>query len=584
MSKSLHNIVFRRELCAALALALPASAFAAITPGAGGPTVTAGTTPVVNIVAPNRAGVSHNHFEAFGVDANGVVLNNSVNSVKSQLAGQIDGNASLKGGAAKVIIAEVTGKTATALNGATEIAGNKAALIIANPNGISADGASFINASRVTLTTGTPQPDRYGRVRAIDVAQGVIRVTGKGLDATGVDRAELFARSIEVNAKVQAKQLDVLTGANHADYVYGGVWAREGSGKAPTVALDVSELGGMYADSIRMVGTEKGVGVNVAGTVQAQNGNLDISANAPVNIAKSGVLKSKYDMTLNFGQEAEGLNVAGQVQSESGSIDAFGGGGVKIAESGSIKAGRDIYVRNRTDGVSVAGKLEADTVNIRSEGAVDVAKTGSVKSKYDLELSSGAYYNPERALVNVEGTAESSNGSVSVNSTGSIKVAASGVAKAARDLNVSASSVSNAGALTAGKNLNVTATDVDNSGAMTANSNLNITAVNVTNSGEMNATVGSIYARGPGIWSRASSKFVSSGKISAGRGAYAYGFDDKEIGGTVKTGAGDFVQDDYGNKLKSGMSDHTGAERKKNMGGWYSPWSWGAMRLSLARW
>jgi filamentous hemagglutinin family protein len=112
MSKSNNNMPRRRELYAALALFLPVTAFAAITPAAGGPGVVSGTTPVVNIVAPNGAGVSHNRFEAFGVDASGVVLNNSVNAVQSQLAGQINGNANLTGGAAKVIITEVTGQTA----------------------------------------------------------------------------------------------------------------------------------------------------------------------------------------------------------------------------------------------------------------------------------------------------------------------------------------------------------------------------------------------------------------------------------------------------------------------------------------
>lgn len=554
MSKSIHNIVFRRELCAALALALPASAFAAITPGPGGPSVTPGATPVVNIVAPNNAGASHNHFEAFSVDSNGVVLNNSINSVKSQLAGQIDGNANLKGGAASVIIAEVTGKTATALNGATEIAGRKAALIIANPNGISADGGSFINASRVTLTTGTPQLDRYGRVRTIDVAQGVISVSGKGLDATGVERADLIARSIQVNAKVQAKQLSVITGANEADYVYGGAWAREASGEAPTVALDVSELGGMYADSIRMIGTEKGVGVNVAGTVQAQKGELFMATAGAVNVAKSGVLKAQRDLGVSFGHEGGDLNIAGQMQSVERSVSIFGEGAVKVAESGSVKAANYLDVATGAGSVDIAGKLEANRVSVSSQGAVNITKTGSVKAKSDVSLRSGSYYgNPDDSAVNVEGSVEATDGSLNVATYGALKVVGSGVLKAGNDLNVSANSVDNAGALTAGRNLN-------------------LAAVNVNNSGELTTVRGYIYARGPGIWSRMPSKFTNTGKISAATSAYVYGFDDKEIGGTIHTGGGDFMRDEYGHQLKSGSSDHTGAEYKKM---WNSRRPWG---------
>ncbi|WP_375122919.1 hypothetical protein [Variovorax sp. WS11] len=35
-------------------------------------------------------------------------------------------------------------------------------MIVANPAGIAVDGGSFINASRATLTTGTPQLNAAG--------------------------------------------------------------------------------------------------------------------------------------------------------------------------------------------------------------------------------------------------------------------------------------------------------------------------------------------------------------------------------------------------------------------------------------
>lgn len=497
MSKSNNNnFLSRRGLYAALALVLPVSAFAAITPAAGGAAVMQGSTPVVNIVAPNRAGVSHNRFEAFGVDASGAVLNNSVNAVKSQLAGQIDGNANLAGRAANVIIAEVTGKTATALNGALEIAGQKAALVIANPNGISADGGSFINASRVTLTTGTPQLDRYGRLGAIHVGQGTISISGKGLDASGAGRADLLARSVELNAKLQAKWLTVVTGANQLGYSSGYVAPGKASGDAPKVALDVAQLGGMYADAIQLVGTEKGVGVNIAGTVQAQNGGLSLDAAGAVNIAASGVLKAQNELGLSAGRYSADQNAA----------------------------------------VKIAGQVESvnGSVKVASTGALDIAESGAVKAARYADLSGGfgpfGYAASDAAAVNVAGKVDA--GSLSVNSAGALGVAQSGALKAQRDMYLSASNLDNAGTLTTVK--------------------------------------GNLYARGPGLWASASSKFSTSGTISAGGRAYVTGFDDKVVRGTVHTAKGDFLLDEYGHQLKSGDEDHTGANYKAK----WSSWMW----------
>ncbi|MBT2116013.1 filamentous hemagglutinin N-terminal domain-containing protein [Dyella sp. LX-66] len=310
MSKSSKKVLHQRELYAALALALPLSSMAA----AGG------NVPVVQIAAPNAAGVSHNQFNQFDVGAQGMVLNNSGTAVASQLAGQIAGNGNLANGAAKLIINEVTGGAPSQLNGALEIAGQKAALIVANPNGINADGASFINASRVTLATGTPQFDASGAVSALSVAKGVINVTGKGIDASGVEMADLMARSVVLNAELKAQQLRVVTGANQIAYASNGnsvvTKAIAGEGAAPKLALDVSNLGGMYANAIRMVGTEKGVGVNVAGTIKGAD-SVSVASGDMVNIVKGGTIQSGGGVSIDAGTHV--FN-AGSISADSGNI------------------------------------------------------------------------------------------------------------------------------------------------------------------------------------------------------------------------------------------------------------------------
>lgn len=403
MSNSSNKSLYRRQLYVALAMAFPVSAFAAVTPGTGGPNVTQnGGVPVVEIVAPNSGGVSHNRFDTFNVDSQGVVLNNSVNGVKSQLAGQVAGNANLADGAAKVIITEVTGKAASQLNGATEIAGQKAALIMANPNGISANGASFINASRVTLTTGTPQLGEDGSVAKIKVGQGVISVDGNGLDASSADKADLLARSIKLNAELKAKDLRVVTGANEMKYENRVVMSENVTdGVAPTLALDVSKLGGMYADTIAMIGTDKGVGVNVAGTVQALTGQVSLNAQGDVNVAgkmeatkgqlsvtttqgalnvaKSGELKAQNNLNLTAGT----VDNAGTLTATQGNLNALAlrseGSATKFSTTGKLAVGGKASVTGFDDKVVKGTVQTSDGGYLHDERGNSIGPNGQVQ-------------------------------------------------------------------------------------------------------------------------------------------------------------------------------------------------------------
>lgn len=108
--------------------------------------------PIVNIVTPNSQGLSHNKFSNFNVDQQGLILNNAKTVTNTQLAGYISYNPNLTGNAAKLILNEVTGTSKTLLQGYTEVAGQAADVIIANPNGISINGGGFINTPNATLT------------------------------------------------------------------------------------------------------------------------------------------------------------------------------------------------------------------------------------------------------------------------------------------------------------------------------------------------------------------------------------------------------------------------------------------------
>lgn len=145
--------------------------------------------PLVNITTPSAGGVSVNHYSQFDVGAPGAILNNSRTPVQSQLGGYIQGNPWLATGPARIIVNQVASSNPSYLNGYIEVAGQRAEVIIANPSGISVNGGGFINASRVTLTTGTPQYGLGGSLDGYVVNGGTVTVDGKGLDLSTTDYA-----------------------------------------------------------------------------------------------------------------------------------------------------------------------------------------------------------------------------------------------------------------------------------------------------------------------------------------------------------------------------------------------------------
>lgn len=239
-------------------------------------------TTVVNINAANAAGLSHNRYQQFNVNANGLVLNNTTSAqqinYQSQLAGQLLANFNIVA-PANVILNEVVSNNRSTLAGFTEVLGNKADVVLANPYGITCSGCGFINTDRVTLSTGVPFLAANGALGGFNVNQGNILVTGSGLNATAQQVLDLVTRSVRLEAAVNAKDLGIFAGPNRWDY---GTRAITGSadalGSAPAYAIDSSALGGMYANRIRLMATEAGVGVRMLGDAAASAEDFTLSA------------------------------------------------------------------------------------------------------------------------------------------------------------------------------------------------------------------------------------------------------------------------------------------------------------------
>lgn len=237
--------------------------------------------PIVNIVAPNTTGLSHNRFLDFNVPAQGMVFNNSTTDGTSALAGVLSANPNLGGQAASLILNEVTGFNASQLRGYAEVFGQSAALIIANPNGIYVNGAGFINTPRVTLTTGSPKINN-NNLSGFNINGGSIQLDGAAIDARTVQTTDLVARNILLNAAfVTSGDARLYAGQGIWEYA-GGNFNTSSNSTASSLAIDATNLGAMSAGRIFIVANEQGAGVRLSGDLSATADDIEIRANGDI--------------------------------------------------------------------------------------------------------------------------------------------------------------------------------------------------------------------------------------------------------------------------------------------------------------
>ncbi|WP_188258763.1 filamentous hemagglutinin N-terminal domain-containing protein, partial [Pseudomonas sp. PSB18] len=362
--------------------------------------------PIVNIAKPNGSGLSHNQFTDYNVGSNGVILNNATSRTQStQLGGIILGNPNLNGAAATTILNEVNGGSPSQLRGYTEVAGQSAHVIVANPYGITCNGCGFINTPQATLTTGKPVVEN-GQVSRYQVDQGSVTVEGAGLNATNVDRFEIITRSAKINAEIQAKNLTIVAGRNDVDAATLNATARADDGSAkPQLAIDSSALGGMYAGAIKLVGTEAGVGVKLDGKLIASGGDIQLDANGHLSLADtsaSGAVTAK----------AASANVQGAVY----------GASVNMQTSGALDVQQNIAARDRIS-LSSGGQL---TNNGVIEAGVNADTTRNATG--DVSLSAQSLNNSGKSVIasrnltaNVAQTLNNQGGTLSAGQASTVK-------------------------------------------------------------------------------------------------------------------------------------------------------------------
>ncbi|WP_232438326.1 hemagglutinin repeat-containing protein [Burkholderia ubonensis] len=463
--------------------------------------------PQVNINKPSGAGVSLNTYNQFDVQKNGAILNNSPTIVNTQQAGYINGNPNLSAGqAARIIVNQVNSTAASQIKGYVEIAGSRAEIVLANPAGIVVDGGGFINTSRAVLTTGVPQFGADGSLTGYNVSRGLITVQGAGLNASNVDQVDLIARAVQANAAIYAKNLNVIAGAQQVNHDTLAATPIQGDGVAPAVAIDVAQLGGMYANRVFLVGNSAGVGVANAGTIAAQAGDLTLQSDGRLVLTGKTTASGNLALSAASGIQNSGTTYAQQSLSASTGADVTNSGTLAAQQNTTVNAGSVNSTGRLGAGVNNDGSVaRSGDLNLTASG--QLTATGQNVAGGNASLTGGS--------VNLAGSQTAANGNLSLNAT-------------AGDVNLSNATTSAQGAIRA----NATGTVINDHGSLSSGGNTTLTGGNLSNQGGKVSSQGALSVNVAGQIANQSGELVSESTADLRGGAIA------NNQGTIQSAAG----------------------------------------------
>lgn len=425
-----------RWFCLIVAVAVPLRAGATGVVADGG-TVTSVSTAAnghqtVNI-APSVGGVSHNTYSHFNVGSAGVDLNNvGIN--------------------ARTIVNQVTSTDSSVISGQLAVLGSRANVVLANPNGITINGGSFVNTGHVALSTGQVSFNDVltgsvlQRNVVLDTRTGTIIVGPQGLSSALV-ALDLIAKNILVNGPLTntftspTATVRLLGGTNNVTLNTGvspndnaNDWlslnASSSHDTASSFAVDITAAGSLTSGRVQLIVTDKGPGVRSAGPMNATLGDFTLASNGAVEFsnttltANGNVNMQVQDTLTATSIQMQAGNTAtiastGVLGLNSTSLLASGGinlsgGGVKLYDD----SGMQTVIASSNAGVVV--KSSQDIVNIGSLVQGQTQTTGDSDSKGAVTLNASGNVLNQSTTTSKLGVLFGVNGDVVVNAGGNI--------------------------------------------------------------------------------------------------------------------------------------------------------------------
>ncbi|MCS3433164.1 hemagglutinin repeat-containing protein [Klebsiella sp. BIGb0407] len=517
---------------------LPFDVFSAIIPddNSGNLNVnqSANGTATINIVDPNANGVSHNKYQEFNVDQNGVIFNNSKDDGVSQIGGHVIKNNNLNN-EANVIINEVGGVKGTQLNGTMEVFGKSADLIIANENGIQVNGVKTLNANNLTLSTGRVEQENGQFL--LNVTKGQVQISGNGISTDGLSHFDIVSRAIQLDGQIAGSaDVKLLAGANKYNTSTRQHQTKDGlDDSRPLVSIAGSELGSIYGNRIELISTDSGVGVHHHGSIVSQS-SLDISANGDLKLtslqSKNDSVSLKGDNISLGGNKNEvaavlakkdinieannHLLLSSDLISENGSVAIFAdsflqqAAGIFVNESKNSAQVDSIIINVKGD-YNIKGSLYATNSNgdvipdakivLHDGNYVVYDSSGNIVSDAIVASSATVMTNSGNIKIN-SGTLNNENG-VLISKENSIVFNIKdlfhndGAISASGDIHITSNELNNKGVIGSQKNINVNLSSFVNSGSITGDS-LNLDAGTVKNDGRIVSSNGGVTIKAKG--------------------------------------------------------------------------------------
>lgn len=377
-------------------------------------------------LAPAIGGVSNNTYNSFNVSNAGANLNNvGIN--------------------ARTIVNQVTSTNASLIQGDITVLGPRANVILANPNGITVDGGSFVNAGHVVLSTGqvsfndlAPAPGVMQRNIVLTTNRGAITIGPGGLSGTLVN-LDLIAKQLLVNGPV-TNNFTTSTGGvratigdstntfdtslspsdNNHDWL---VSSTSPGSTNSALAVDITSLGGLTGGRVQLMVTDKGAGVRNLGSIYASAGDVVVSALGDVSVI-GGSIKAENNIEVTTsgafllrGAQTSAANGATVNANGITLVDDAASASTLTAQNGAVQLTSTGDISNTGSLIQSGGTTSA---GLTVGGDVTLNASGSILNRSSVANLGIVFAANGQTSLNAQGNITNENGRVLANGKTSV--------------------------------------------------------------------------------------------------------------------------------------------------------------------